>query len=191
MANDDHKDTLSEVVIYSKSRPLDWTVEDPKKDYTLFEAFSDEMIEKLELEPLAYHSHTWVIKTDTYEERDQLTEFFDVLATDEFEGEEFVVAVEGKHYPVTGVMFHPETQNRRVVGTSYNTQGSLKGKINDERTDTINYYFSEHVRRRGLQNMDTHKFADKEFGMRMEWMNADYGLTRGGIGQFLPSSGFD
>ena len=67
-------------------------------------------------EPLLYHAHDWVIKTDTYAEREPLNNFFNILATDEFEGEEFVVAVEGKKYPVTGVMFHPETQNRHIVG---------------------------------------------------------------------------
>jgi len=55
----------------------------------------------------------------------------------------------------------------------------------------INYYMSEHARRRGLKTMDTHYFKDKDFGMRMEWMNANFGVTRGGLGQFLPSSGFD
>lgn len=64
---------------------------------------------------MAYHSHSWSILTDTYKERPQLQEFFDILATDEHEGDEFVVAVEGKHYPVTGVMFHTETQSRRVI----------------------------------------------------------------------------
>ena len=61
-------------------------------------------------EDLLYHAHDWVIKTDTYAERQPMRDFFNILATDEHNGEEFVVAVEGKHYPVTGVMFHPETQ---------------------------------------------------------------------------------
>ena len=86
-------------------------MEDPK-DYKLFEPFSDEMIEKMGKEKLLYHAHDWVIKTDTYEKSESLQDFFEIIATDSKEGDsdsEFVVAVEGKRYPVTGVMYHPET----------------------------------------------------------------------------------
>jgi len=38
-----------------------------------------------------------------------LSSFFNILATDEFDGTEFVVAVEAKNYAISGVMFHPET----------------------------------------------------------------------------------
>ena len=48
-------------------------------------------------------------KRNTYKEREPLRNFFEVLATDTLKGEEFVVAVEAKDYPVSGVMFHPET----------------------------------------------------------------------------------
>ena len=60
---------------------------------------------------LLLHSHSWTIKKDTYKERKVLDDFFEIIAYDVSEktGEEFVVAVEGKHYPVTGVMYHPET----------------------------------------------------------------------------------
>ena len=83
-------------------------MENPK-DYKLFEPFPDEIINKMGNEKLLYHAHDWVIKTDTYEESEPLQGFFDIIATDSKEGEEFVVAVEGKRYPVTGVMYHPET----------------------------------------------------------------------------------
>ena len=55
------------------------------------------------------HAHTWTIATETYKTSEALTSFFTVLATDEHEGVEFVVAVESPHYPIAGVMFHPET----------------------------------------------------------------------------------
>ena len=93
-----------------------------------------------------YHAHDWVIKTETYTEREQLRDFFDILATDEHQGEEFVVAVEAKDYPVTGLMFHPETQQRHTVNTIRMSDGALNGKVNNETTDAINFYFSEHVR---------------------------------------------
>ena len=98
-----------------------------------------------------------------------------------------MVAVEGKRYPVSGVMFHPETANRHVVGKR---DGSLAGKVNDEVTDAINFYFSEHVRRQAAKTMDTHKFADPEFGERMEWLNANMGFTGANAASFLVSFGF-
>lgn len=99
---------MSVVKIYKESRKVDFRVDQPK-DYELFEKFPEELLEKLQLEDLAVHAHDWVVKTDTYSKSSALTDFFDILATDEHEGEEFILAVEGKHYPVTGLMFHPET----------------------------------------------------------------------------------
>ena len=62
--------------------------------------------------------------------------------------------------------------------------------MNDETTDAINFYFSEHVRREASKTMATHRFADPDFGMRMEWLNGHTGLTRGGITNNLVSYGF-
>ena len=42
------------------------------------------------------------------------------------------MAVEGKDYPVSGVMFHPETQNRHIVGEA---DSSVIGKVNNDLTD--------------------------------------------------------
>lgn len=113
------------------------------------------------------------------------------MAVDEENGEEFVVAVEGKHYPVTGVMFHPETQNRHVVftGREGQTVGGIAGKVNNELTDEVNFYFSEHVRRQAVKNLDTHKFDDPDFGMRMEWLNSGTGYTRSGTNTYTVSNG--
>ena len=141
----------------------------------------------------------WTIKTDTYKERKVLDDFFEILAYDKSEktGEEFVVAVEGKHYPVTGIMYHPETQNRHVVavpdetGRIWGPDELLKGKVNNSVTDEINYYFSEHVRQMGLRSMDTHKFEDPEFGERMEWLNSNIGFTRAGATSFTVSNGLE
>ena len=108
LANEDAKDTLSVVKIFGESRKVDFVVEDPT-EYELFSYFPDEIIEKMELEDLAVHAHNWVVKTDTYKQSKVLRDFFDIIAVDEHQGEEFVLAVEGKHYPVSGVMFHPET----------------------------------------------------------------------------------
>ena len=79
-------------------------------------------------EPLLYHAHDWVISTETYAQRPNLASFYDILATDTYDGLEFVVAVESKDYPISGVMYHPETQNRHIIASEPNN--SLNGKVN-------------------------------------------------------------
>jgi len=60
-------------------------------------------------EGLNLHAHTFVVGKETYNNRQQLSDFYNILATDTHEGVEFVVAIEAKNYPISGVMFHPET----------------------------------------------------------------------------------
>lgn len=189
LANEDDKDTLGDVPIFSESRPICFAV-DNVKDYSLFRDFPDWILEKLEEENLAVHAHNWVVKTDTYAKSELLRNFFDILAVDELNGEEFVMAVEGKKYPVTGVMFHPESQNRHAVFHHGITDNAIKGKVNTEVTEAINYYFSKHLHDQGLKTLETHKFADAEFGKRMEWLNSNMGFTKGGLTSLVKSYGF-
>ena len=65
LANDDDKDTLSDVHIEYESRPVNWTVAN-LKDYSLFRDFPDWILERMGNEKLAVHSHNWVVKTDAY-----------------------------------------------------------------------------------------------------------------------------
>ena len=95
--------------IYGESRPMKVVVEDVKKDSYVFEHFPDELLKKMQNENILHHAHDWTIKTETYAKSEALRDFFKIIATDDLKGEEFVVAVEGKKYPVSGVMFHPET----------------------------------------------------------------------------------
>jgi len=139
LANEDDKETLSNVEIYNESRKMDIKMMKIHENSTMFDPFPDSLLFKMINEPILYHAHDWVIKKDTYDKREPLRSFFDIIATDTHNGEEFVVAVEGKHYPVSGVMFHPETQNRHIVGIP---DSSVRGKVNNELTDQINYHFS-------------------------------------------------
>lgn len=98
------------------------------------------------------------------------------MATDTHDGLEFVLAIESKDYPISGVMFHPETQNRHIVAAEIND--SIDGKVNSEKTEKINFHFSKYVHERAKANLDQgHKFSDKDYGLRMEWMNTNTGLT--------------
>lgn len=78
-------------------------------------------------EKIALHAHDFVITKKTYQTTKTLQSFYKVLATDTYEGTEFVVAVEARDYPFAGVMFHPETQNIRIMGGD---ETALAGKLN-------------------------------------------------------------
>ena len=45
------------------------------------------------------------------------------------------------------------------------------------------------MRRQAAKTMDTHKFADPEFGMRMEFMNSYTGHTKSGTNTYTVSNG--
>ena len=109
LTNDDRLDTVSEVIIYSESRPIQWTVDNPKH-YRMYRGFPDSVLRKMAEEPLAYHAHNYVVATETYRQSEALSTFFDFLAVDSHEGTEFIIAIEAKNYPIFGLMNHPETQ---------------------------------------------------------------------------------
>jgi len=118
-ANDDKPDTLGYVNIYAESRPLSWQVN--PKESRMFANFPSDLLTALEREETTLHAHDYVIKSEKYKEDNPLNDFFKILATDtkvydDGSSDEFVVAVEAYHYPIAGVMFHPETQNIRVMG---------------------------------------------------------------------------
>ena len=78
--------------------------------------------------------------TETFEESKKLSDFYNILATDNLDnGKEFVVVIEAKNYPFSAVIFHPEKHQARSTG--YGT-AFTSGTINNERTDQINLQFS-------------------------------------------------
>jgi len=117
----------------------------------LFKDFPEELLEKMAARNLALHAHDWVISIDAYNRKQQLRDFYKILATDTFvdplkddQVETFVMAVEAKDYPIAGVMFHPETQ---TISVHSEDKQALKGKVNTADTDAIMYYFSDYVTR--------------------------------------------
>lgn len=108
LTNNDDPDTMTEVVIYGESRPLTWTVEDPKAS-KVFENFPAELLTQMSEEDLQLHAHDYTVATATHASSPALNSFFDVLAIDEHDGTEFIVAVQAKDYPIAGTMHHPET----------------------------------------------------------------------------------
>ena len=95
----------------------------------------------------ALHAHNDVVHVDTYNRSEKLRDAFNVIATDtyiDFDNDEkiepFVTAVEAKNYPITAVLWHPETQTMHVWGE--NAMQTLEGKIKNDDTDSLNFYFS-------------------------------------------------
>ena len=109
----------------------------------------------------ALHAHNYVIHTDTYNENENLGNFYNILATDthvdktpnqtadfEYDLEKhdshqkmrahsgkvdtFAVAVEAWDYPIYGTMYHPETQTMVLWGDDL---AAKKGKIYNDDTD--------------------------------------------------------
>jgi hypothetical protein len=153
---------------------VNWAVEDPKKDTKMFKNFPRSLLSKLERENVAFHAHDWVIDIKTYEESQQLSSFFNILATDEFSGTKFVMAMEAKRYPISGVMFHPETQQLRVFGDDKN---ALRGRVNNDTTDAINFYFSYWVNESAKKNINSHKFKDPAAALKTTLKNTPKSLT--------------
>ena len=55
------------------------------------------------------HNHNFGVLSETFEESKNLTDFYNILATDNLEnGKEFPVAIEAKNYPFSAIIFHPE-----------------------------------------------------------------------------------
>ena len=53
----------------------------------------------------------------------------------------------------------------------------IRGKVNDEVTDEINFRFSELFFQQASKNLETHRFKDPDFGAKMEVLNTYVGYT--------------
>lgn len=83
--NDDFADTMTNVDIYSQSRRLTFMDLEPKtSSRLLFKDFPEELLEKMAARNLALHAHDWVISIDAYNRKQQLRDFYKILATDTF-----------------------------------------------------------------------------------------------------------
>lgn len=99
---------LEKFIMYQTSVSLEFT-KDPR-DTKMFGWLQDQAF-FFEDHNLTYNSHNWSLDPDTFETDSGLKEFFEVLAISympEPDNRPFVVAVEGKKYPVFATLFHPE-----------------------------------------------------------------------------------
>ena len=105
----------------------------------MFKDFPKTLLQRMGEENLLFQDHDWTVATKTYKTSPKLANFFKILATDQVNGTEFVMAMQAHKYPIFGTMNHPEVQNMRVFGSD---KTALKGRVNEETTDAINFYFS-------------------------------------------------
>jgi gamma-glutamyl hydrolase len=73
--------------------------------------FSKSYLEYLEKKDSTLHNKDYGITPSDFTENKLLNSFFNIIgiSTDD-KGQEFVSAIEGKHYPIYGVQWHPERQ---------------------------------------------------------------------------------
>jgi len=66
------------------------------------------VIDSLSAEPLAYFNHRQGATVEEWNNNKKLDDFFSILSTTKAQGVDFVSTIEGRKYPVYGVLFHPE-----------------------------------------------------------------------------------
>ena len=83
-----------------------------QKESKLFESFSDELINKMANNKLAYHAHFFAIHSKFYEEIESLKKFYKTIAHDTllFGYWPYTTIIEAYEYPIYAILFHPEYQ---------------------------------------------------------------------------------
>ena len=78
--------------------------------------------------------------------------------------------VEAWNYPISGTMFHPETQTMVLWGKD---TAAKKGKINNKDTDEINYHFSKYINKEARKSLKDgkHRFSDSAELNKLLYMN--------------------
>lgn len=86
-----------------------------------------------------------------------------------------MVAIEAHDYPIAGVMFHPETQTIEVHSVD---KKALNGKVNNNVTDQINFYFSKFVKDQTRPSLEegSHRFPDPETALKSLYISAGIDL---------------
>jgi len=89
----------------TKKGDTDIVVDDEAPSRLFSESY---VIDSLSSEPLAYFNHQHGVTTEEWGNSDKLDDFFAILSTSKAQGIDFVSTIEGRKYPVYGVLFHPE-----------------------------------------------------------------------------------
>jgi len=86
------------------------------------------IVDSLESEPLVYFNHKDGATVADWNYNDKLNEFFAILSTTTVGGVTFVSTMEGRKYPVYGVLYHPE-KNLFESSPVVNAPSSLRATL--------------------------------------------------------------
>ncbi|BBN11618.1 gamma-glutamyl hydrolase [Marchantia polymorpha subsp. ruderalis] len=94
-------------------------IDESKKSKSFFKWVPEDVLEKIPTVPLTIMNHKMGITPATFASTKPLADFFEVLtlSPDDY-GQMYVSSVQGKKYPVTATMFHPE---KNMFEWTYNT----------------------------------------------------------------------
>jgi gamma-glutamyl hydrolase len=88
------------------------TITPEGKKSRIFRSFSKKYIHYLQHHNSTLENHEYGISPTDFLNQLHLKRFFNIIATSiSDDGKEYVAAIEGKHYPVYGVQWHPERQS--------------------------------------------------------------------------------
>jgi gamma-glutamyl hydrolase len=83
----------------------------------MFRKCPKDIREQLETTPSTQQNHEFGMSPEEFKNNTHLTRFYHVLATGVDEGgKEYIAAIEAKHFPIYGVMWHPERQTDSPFG---------------------------------------------------------------------------
>lgn len=79
---DDDWHTMDKIVIYGESRPVRWSVKNPKTQSRLFSSFPRDLVNYMSHKDVALHAHDYSISMESFHSKPGLSRFMKVLQTD-------------------------------------------------------------------------------------------------------------
>lgn len=164
----DDKNILEQITYSSVNRPIKWV--DQKSG--IFRTFPQGLKNKMEAESLVFHYHKYGVNLDSYLTNPKFKEEMKVLQTDTYCDKEkdkknvtYIVAMEGKKYPIFAMLYHPELQSIDYLnGNHWNT---LNTKVTDEIAYRISRELNLVARRNSNAIKDPHQIL-----MQMSFNNS-------------------
>ena len=82
----------------------------------IFSSFPKYLTEEMSTGGPFLHVHDYSISLDTWAKYPGVNQFLDIVQTDTWGDNEFVLGYEAKNYPIYGYMFHLEYQFAEFIG---------------------------------------------------------------------------
>jgi gamma-glutamyl hydrolase len=165
--NDGDPSVLDTVILEGINRPTHWVV--PYTETRLWNKFNSTTAQRIEVEPMGLHFHTYSITIETFNRVKKMKEFMKITQTDTIEEDgknvTFINSMEAYNYPIFAVMYHPEYQIA-------NWGGSVPPAIVDnELTDEVAFRESFNLNRIARTNTNRPTISYNE-------LYQNYGVSR-------------